>query len=100
MVAPNPRSGDLPNASRWAPLSGIPPPPSPPSPTPIYRGGPRALDRPINLDQTSNSGSSRAPSRASSRSSRSTRSAYSTRKRQRTGLALNPHSLRELYQPS
>ncbi|KAE8381541.1 hypothetical protein BDV26DRAFT_289392 [Aspergillus bertholletiae] len=95
MEAPNPHSGGLPSASRWAPLSGIPPPPSPPSPTPIYRGGPRALDLPIDLEQISNSESSRAPSRTSSRSSRSLRSAYGTRKREGTGLSL-PQSLRKL----
>ncbi|KAE8381467.1 hypothetical protein BDV26DRAFT_289321 [Aspergillus bertholletiae] len=94
MEALNPHSGGPPSASRWMPLSGVPP--LPPLPTPIYRGGPRALDIPFDLDQISNSESSRAPSRASSRSSRSTRSAYSTRKRQGTGPALNPQSLRKL----
>ncbi|KAE8334249.1 hypothetical protein BDV24DRAFT_170384 [Aspergillus arachidicola] len=100
MKVPNPHSGGLPSASRWAPLSGIPPPPSPPPPTPIYRGGPRTLDMPIDLGQISYSESSRAPSRTSSRtssrSSRSTQSAYGTRKREGTGPVLNPQSLRKL----
>ncbi|KAB8228046.1 uncharacterized protein BDW43DRAFT_316253 [Aspergillus alliaceus] len=79
MEASNPRGGGLPSASRWMPLSGIPPPPTP---TPIYRGAPRSLEMPADLEQDlSNSESSRAPSRASYRSSRSTRSAQSIRKR-------------------
>ncbi|KAE8416408.1 hypothetical protein BDV36DRAFT_297103 [Aspergillus pseudocaelatus] len=103
MEVPNPHSGGLPSASRWAPLNGVPPPPSPPSPTPIYRGGPRVLDMPINLEQISSSESSRAPSRASSKSSRTTQSAQNSRKRgerdQILGRSLNPgRSLRKHYQ--
>ncbi|KAE8376410.1 hypothetical protein BDV26DRAFT_265673 [Aspergillus bertholletiae] len=66
MEVPNPHSDGPPSGSRWVTLSGVPV--LPPS-TPIYRGGPRALDIHIDLDQINNSESSRAPSRASSRSS-------------------------------
>jgi hypothetical protein len=88
MEVPNPHGGGLPSASRWVPLSGIQPPPTP---TPIYRGAPRALEMPADLElDLSNSEYSRAPSRASSRSSRSTRSAQGIRKRGHLGLSLDP----------
>jgi hypothetical protein len=91
MEVPNPHSGGLPSASRWVPLSGTLPPPTP---TPIYRGAPRALEMPAELElDLSNSEYSRAPSRASSRSSRSTRSTQSIRSaqgiRKRGQLGLN-----------
>jgi D-alanyl-D-alanine dipeptidase len=84
----NPHGGGLPSASRWVPLSGTQPPPTP---TPTYRGAPRALEMPADLKlDLSNSEYSRAPSRASSRSSRSTQSAQDIRKRGHLGLSLDP----------